>query len=197
MSVRRAVLACIGVMGAVALSACSSSSPPPALSVSQGWGAEGQLHVKTNQVFTYGAISVCIARGSGPVTITKVEPAKSSGIKLDGWGSKPNGFLVHRNQTGDGFKTLHQMGFETGPVVVNTSCTTDTPPARELAIQVHRTDPSTSGWIDGLTASFTTGSSKTIHRSLWTVAYALCGGTTPPIHHFGNDICTPVGVGGK
>lgn len=168
----------------------SEASSVPTVSAANGWAGVTQ-HKPYGVLYTFGAIDPCMSHGS--ITVVGLRFAKSSGLALDGWGSRPNPFITHSNQTGDTNLTLAQAGFSTGPATTDAQCSVnDNPTGREFAIEVRRTDPHATGWVDGLTASFVVKGSHTVHHSLWTLAYALCddSDTTPLPRHLG-ELCSP------
>ena len=168
------------------LSACGSGPAAPKLVWgADHWNGSGNHYPgPVSTPFTFGAMDPCVTSGS--VTVIGFAFTTSSGLVLTGWGSRPNPFIIGKNMQGGTSRRLVNTGFTVGPATIDDSCDVEgAPVGDEFAIEMYRTSAAT-GWANGLTVSYRSGTSKKVRTSYWDLGFALCGNTVPPDDRLAN-----------
>jgi hypothetical protein len=157
MSAKRAVIAALVACPALVIASCGSTGPrltsPGANSV-----GEGQPRVHFGDTVTIGSMVACLDR-AGTVTVTDMTAVNPIGLKVTGWGLRPNPFWQGAppsppNLTNIGGQitvvhaTLSRLGF-TADHHIDATCG-KRGEGYEFAVQVQKTtagEAGASGWV--------------------------------------------------
>ena len=156
MTTSRAATVTVGAALLVAVGGCGSTGPH--LTSPPGAVSEAQPRVHLGDTVSIGSMFGCLDR-AGTVTITDITAVDPIGLKVTGWGLRPNPFWQGAppsppNRTGIGgqitvvHKTLARLGF-TADHDIDAQCG-DHGEGYEFAVQVEKTtagEAGASGWV--------------------------------------------------